>query len=105
MAIALTRGYYVLTKLEVSKISTTLTALKANFDPQSPTALMLAVAFIKQLNENLSTMVMDITIQKTEFSNKKSLKPSISVSHKVRYVEERVKSSEKDEASSILAPS
>lgn len=104
MAIALTRGYYVLTKLKVSKISTTLTALKANFDPQSPTALMLA-AFIKQLNENLSTMVMDITIQKTEFSNKKSLKPSISVSHKVRYVEERVKSSEKDEASSILAPS
>lgn len=76
LATALTRRDFIKLKLRISKLSTTLTALKANYDQQSPTAHQ-DCAVIQQLGNDLFTMVMNATIQECDLATQQSLRPSI----------------------------
>lgn len=55
------RRDFIMLKLRISKLSTTLTALKANYDFHSPTTYHDA-AVINHLINELPTMVMKVTI-------------------------------------------
>lgn len=76
-----------------SKLSTTLNTLKANDDPPQSPAKFHDAAVIQLLSNDLSTLVMDVTIQKDEFNVNAFLITYFSVDPIAQTVEERVKSS------------
>lgn len=76
MAKAMTRRYYIMTKIKVSKINETPTALKANYDHHSPTNYYDVLVF-QQLSNDLSTQVMGIFVMEVEFSESAATKKQV----------------------------
>lgn len=95
---------YVLEKIKIAKLGEALTALQVNYDFQSPTSYH-DVAVIQQLNNNLHTLHMDISVMEVEFAAKKVPTSPMPPVVLVKSVEEVAKSPPRYTTSSTHATS
>lgn len=101
---AMTRRAYILAKIEVSKLSEPLATLKDNYDHQGPTVYH-DVVVIHKLSNNISTLVMGISVVEVDFAASSTAKAQAKMDDQVKSVEGSAKSPLRDTTWSTLAHS